>query len=94
MKLICAHCDRHDAAPLAAIPRDWLDISPDRASGAPTTSTRFTTAAGTIADTFGICPSCEAHRKTAFIPVPPAPYPVDLPAPPAEEAANPQGLLF
>ena len=64
--MICAHCDKYDAAPLSIIPRGWVDIVPDPTSLPPQTCMDYKTEAGTIADTFGICPQCEEYRKTAF----------------------------
>ena len=74
MKLICAHCHNYDAAPLSSIPRGWVDIVPDPTSLPPVTCMDYKTEAGTIADTFGICPICEEYRKTAFqVPLEPLP---------------------
>jgi len=66
MRLICAHCDHYDAAPLPKVPRGWVDIVPDPEPPPPLVAIEFKTEAGTMADAFGICPACEQHRKTAF----------------------------
>ena len=66
MNLICAHCDRYDAAPLSNVPPGWVEIVPDPASPPPQTRTEYKTPAGTIATHLGICPACDAYRKTAF----------------------------
>lgn len=85
MKLICVHCDDFDAAPLSSVPRGWVEIIPDPTSLPPIMPIAFETKAGPIADTFGLCPRCEAYRKTAWV-VPHDP-------PPADDAGS-DGLLF
>ena len=72
MKLICAHCRHYDSVPLSSVPRGWVDIVPDPTSP-PATAIGHKTPAGTIADTFGICPVCAEHRRTAFVADPETP---------------------
>jgi hypothetical protein len=72
VRLICAHCETFDRRPLSSIPAGWAEIVPQPGS-IPTTDISHTTACGTVADTFGICPACQQNRKIANLTVAPPP---------------------
>jgi hypothetical protein len=72
VKLICSHCDRCDAAPLAEIPPGWQDIGYVHPSlNDPASECYIPELCG--ATFVGVCPTCDEIRRTASIP--PAPEP-------------------
>ncbi len=54
MRLVCSHCDRYTAAPLATIPPGWIGV------------TKWHQPTATVTHS-GVCESCDEYRKTAFV---------------------------